>query len=402
MPQRNWTTERVRANFRIDTFSAVCAGAYLGVVVAFVPVVVRRMGGSTFEVALVVAAPFLGHLLTPLFSYLFAGLRPVRVVAATGTVSRLIFLCGVLVATTPFLLALTSVVSWMIAIANIASYATLMQAIYPDSERAQAMGKVRIGSSLAAIVSATAAGLLIDAVPATIVFAAAALVSLPGALAFARIRHEPPPIPAPRRPVPVVAREIWSDRRYRRLLVAFSVFGFGNLMNAAVFPIMLVDHFNAPNTFVGVMAALQSGTMVVAFLAWGRFIDRGSSLRMSVVNTALVLLVPLGYLVAPSTLFLLPVAIVAGITNAGGDVMFFTNVVQIAPHGRVGEYAAAQSFLLGVRGTIAPFVASLLLVTVAPQAVLVLSITLMVTGLVMLDRAVRAVTPVPALEPAPA
>ena len=144
------------------------------------------------------------------------------------------------------------------------------------------------------------------------------------------------------------------------------------------------------------MTALQAGSAVVAYFVWGRFIDRGSSLRLTVINTALVLLMPLGYLLAPSTVFLLPVAVIAGITNAGGDITFFTNIVQLAPRERVGDYAVAQSSLMGMRGTIAPFAASALLTAFSPQAVMVGAVGLMVAGLVVMDRAVRAATAQPA------
>ncbi|HEX9495790.1 MAG TPA: MFS transporter [Candidatus Limnocylindria bacterium] len=386
---RNWSAERVRGNFRIDAFSGVMAGVYLGVTVAFLPVVVRRMGGSAEDVALVVAGPFVGHLFSPVFGYLLAKVPPVRVTAITATLSRLIFLAGVLLAATPFALALVSVTTWVIAIANLSSYATLMQGIYPDSERASAMGKVRMGVSIASIASATLAGIFIDAFPATLVFAVAAAASLPGALAFARIRHERPALAPIRRRPSRIARDVWRDVRYRRLLISFTIFGFGNLMNYALYPILLVDHFNASNSFVGFMTALQSGTAVIAYLVWGRFIDRGSSLRISVISTALGLLMPLGYLFAPNVWFLLPVAAVAGITNAAGDITFFTNIVQIAPRDRVGDYAVAQSSLMGLRGTIAPFAASTLLTLVAPQSVMVFAMGLMVVGVFVMDRAVR-------------
>ncbi|MHB8631108.1 MAG: MFS transporter, partial [Candidatus Limnocylindria bacterium] len=378
---RNWSAERVRRNFRIDAFSGVMAGVYLGVIAAFLPVVIRRMGGSAEDVALVVAAPFVGHLCSPVFGYLLARFRPARVTAVTATLSRAIFLVGMLVAATPMALAFVSVTMWVIAVANMASYATLMQGIYPDSERASAMGRVRIGASIASIASATLAGLVISSVPATIVFAVAAAVSLPGAIAFGLIRHDRPAIGPLRHHPSRIARDVWRDRRYRRLLLSFTIFGFGNLMNAALYPILLVDHFNAPNSFIGFMTALQAASAVVAYFGWGRFIDRGSSLRMTVINTALVLLMPLGYLLAPSTPFLLPVAVVAGITNAGGDIMFFTNIVQLAPRGRVGDYAVAQSSLMGVRGTVAPFAASALLTVFPARTVMVFAMILMVSGL---------------------
>jgi len=386
---RNWSAERVRANFRLDAFSGLMAGVYLGVIMAFLPVVVRRMGGSTTDVALVVAAPFIGHLFSPVFGYLLARFAPVRITAVTAVAARLVFLIGVLIVTTPFALALVSVTTWVISIANMASYATLMQGIYPDSERASAMGKVRVGVSIASIASATLAGLFIDQVSATIVFAVAAAIAIPGGVAFGRIRHDPPAIPPVRRRPSQIAVDIWHDRRYRRLLLSFTVFGFGNLMNAAIYPILLVDHFNAPNSFVGYMTALQWGAAIIAYYAWGKIIDRGSSLRLTVINTALVLLMPLGYLLAPNMYFLLPVAIVAGVTNAGGDITFFTNVVQLAPRDRVGDYAVAQSSLMGMRGTIAPFAAAGFLSAYAPRTVMIFAMGLMVIGLLIMDRVVR-------------
>ena len=403
MPDRNWSAERVRANFRLDAFSGVLAGLYVGVIAAFLPVVVRRMGGSTTDVAVVVAGPFVGHLFSPVFGYLLARYAPVRITAVTAVAGRLVFLVGVLVVTTPFVLALVSVTMWVISVANLASYAMLMQGIYPDSERASAMGKVRSAASIASITSAILAGMFIDQVPATIVFAVAAAIAIPGGIAFGFIKHDPPAIPPVRRRPSQIARDVWGDQRYRRLLLSFTIFGFGNLMNAAIYPILLVDHFNAPTSFVGYMTALQWGAAIVAYYVWGRFIDRGSSLRLTVINTAIVLLMPLGYLLAPNMYFLLPVAVVAGVTNAGGDITFFTNVVQLAPRDRIGDYAVAQSSLMGMRGTIAPFAASALLASLSPQTVMVFAIGLMVAGLVIMDRAVRSVGDAqPVLEIAPA
>src|SRR5207253_1644765 len=263
----NWAPARVRRNFRIDLTSVILGGAYISVVVTFMPIVVRRMGGSPSDVALVVAAPFIGHLLSPLFTFLFAGVRPVRVTAGTATASRVVFLAGVLVA--------------------------------------------------------------------------AAIIALPGAISFFWIRYDPVAVRT-RRPIKQIAQGVWADRRYRRLLLAATVFGTGNLMNVAIFPIMLVDHFDASNSFVGAMMVVQSATMIVAYLVWGRIIDRGSSIRLTLVNTVVTILVPIGYIAAPATWALLPVAAIAGIVTAGGELTFFTNIVQLAPRERIGEYAAAQ------------------------------------------------------------
>jgi len=316
-------------------------------------------------------------------------LPPVRVVAGSSTLARVLFVVGVLVAATPLMLAATTVVFWVATVANIASYAALMQGIYPDRERAEAMGRVRVGAAVAGMVSTIVAGALIDAVPAGAVFAVAALISLPGSLAFFRIRHEPAAHGEHRRPVREVARDVWSDRRYRRLLLSFLVFGWGNLMAAAVYPLVLVDRFDASNTFVGVLATVQSATMILAYPLAGRLIDRGSSLRQTYIATLLTILIPAGYAVSPAVWGLLPVSVIAGVTIASSELTFYTNLVQMAPRGRVAEYAAAQSLLLGARGTLAPFAASALLAVVLPRGVLFVAVAFMVVGSMLMGAAVR-------------
>ena len=389
MTQASWLPSRVRRNFEIDLFSAVCAGTFVSVLVTFMPVVVRRMGGTPTDVAIVVGAPFVGHMLAPFFTMLFAHIPAVRVVAGTSTLARLIFVAGVLVAATPLMLAVTTVFFWIVTVSNVAIYTSLMQGIYPDRERGYIMGKVRVGASVAGIVAAAVAGLLIDIVQAQWVFAAAAVIALPGSIAFFKIEHLSAGTTPPRRPLANIVRDVWSDRRYRQLLLAFLVFGWGNLMNFAIFPIMLVDHFDAPNTFVGILSAAQSATMVFAYVVVGRLIDRGSSLRQTMIGTVLVLLMPIGYIVAPSYWFLLPLAVVGGITQASGELTYYTNVVQLAPPDRIAEYTAAQSLLLGIRGTLAPFAASALLVAYEPRIVLGIGLAFMVVGTVILSGAIR-------------
>jgi MFS family permease len=264
-----------------------------------------------------------------------------------------------------------------------------MRGIYPDTERAHVMGKVRVGSSIGGIAAAALAGTFIDVIPAQYVFAAAAILSLPGSIAFFQIEHEGEGGFSARRSLVAIARDVWRDHRYRRLLLSFTVFGWGNLMNFAVFPIMLVDHFDAPNTFVGILSAVTSAVMIGAYVVVGRLIDRGSSVRQTFLGTLLILLVPLGYVIAPSYWFLLPVGIVAGIAQASGELTYHTNVVQLARPERIADYAVAQSLLLGIRGTLAPFAASFLLGQFEPRAVLLVGLAFMVAGTVIMFGAVR-------------
>jgi MFS family permease len=400
---RNLAPERVRFNFRHDLTSASFAGVFFGFVVPFMPVLVRRMGGSELEVSLVIAAAFIGHLLSPLFVYLLAGMPPVGVVAASSTLARVVFLIGVLCATEPLFLAVAYVAFWILTLANIAAYTTLMQDIYPDEHRASAMGRVRIGGNVAGIITAAIGGavLQVSSEPMA-VLAAATGISLVGSLAFFRIRHERPVarvrVAGPRQ----LARMSFSDRAFRGYLGAFMVLGFGNLMGATIYPLLMVDRFDAPNAFVGLYAAVSAASTMAGYAFWGRLIDRGSSVALTLMNSALLIGLPLGYLLAPNAFFLLPTAILTGFTLAGGDLTFITNVVQLAPRGRVGDYMAAQSFALGLRGTVAPFAASALLVATGATAVLAVVLGLIAVGVFML-RGVTARLPEPeAVAPEPA
>jgi MFS family permease len=154
-----------------------------------------------------------------------------------------------------------------------------------------------------------------------------------------------------------------------------------------------VDHFNASNSFIGAMTAVSSATMIVAYLIWGRMIDRGSSIRLTLLNTVVTLLIPIGYIAAADVWLLIPVAVVAGIVNAGGEITFFTNIVQIAPRDRIGEYATAQSLLMGLRGTAAPFVAAALLGVADPRVVLLIGVIFMTAGCAIMAGAVRLIAP---------
>jgi MFS family permease len=358
------------------------------------PVVVRRAGGSAVDVALIIAAPFIGHLLSPFFAYIFTGMDRVKVVAGTVVVARLVFIAGMLAATTPLFFALTTVTFWVITIANVAAYTSLMGAIYPPRERAQAMGKVRIGFSIASIASAGLAGAFIDVVPAGWVFAASAIISLPGAVAVFFMRTDAPDTADVRRPFWEIAPDIWRDVRYRKLLQSFVVFGIGNLGNAAMIPLLLVDRFDAPNEFIGAYAAVQAATAIVAFWVWGRLLDRGrSSVVWAARNSALTLFIPIGYILAPNVWVLLPVAVIAGISIAGGELTYHLNVMQLAPPGRVVEYATANSFLLGVRGTVAPFLFSALSTIFPLTLVMLFGLACMSVGLVLMARVVRLPDP---------
>ncbi len=385
MSDRNFAPERVRANFRMDLLSGVFAATMFSFVTPFMPVLVRRLGGSELEVSLVIAAVFIGHLLSPLGAYFLSPVPLVVTVAATSALGRAVFLAGAIASGAPLVLTLAYVGFWIFTLSNIAAYTGLMQRIYPDEQRATAMGRVRIVANLAGLVAATLGGFVLQIVaePAK-VLAAAAAISLLGTVSFLRIRHEEPAVRPRIASPPSLLPMVRADPTFARFLLSQTVLGFGTLIGATLYPLLLVDRFDAPNAFVGIYTATAAAATMASYHFWGSRIDRGSSIRLTLANSTLLLGMPLVYLIAPTTWALLPAAIFAGLAQGGGDLTFFTNLVQMAPKGKVADYMAAQSFALGVRGTIAPFVASALLLTTNATVVLTMVVIVVAAGLLLL------------------
>jgi hypothetical protein len=262
---------------------------------------------------------------------------------------------------------------------------------------------VRIGANAATLVASFVGGAVLQVTndPAR-VFAAAGLISVFGSVLSLAIRHdEPMARPRPASPVRLLPMA-WRDTTFRRFLVASTVFGFANLTAATLYPLLLVDRFDAPNAFVGLYTATSAAATMVGYWFWGHRIDRGSSVRLALANTTLLLAVPALYLVAPSIWVLLVAAAINGFNFAGGDLTFVTNVLQLAPRGKVADYMAAQSFTLGVRGSIAPFVASGLLFITNVSLVLAISIVFMTLGILLQRQVVARVVARDAIAPVPA
>jgi MFS family permease len=380
----NLAPERVRWNLRVDIATAVVGATMSGFVVPFMPVMVRRMGGSDFEVSLVIAAAFFGHLLSPIGVYVLSRAPLVSASALPPTVGRAIFALGALSATTPLSLAVPYVAYYILSVANIGAYTMLMQRIYPSEVRATAMGRVRISANAAVLVASFAGGAVLQVSndPAR-VLAGAGFISVAGALIFLGIRHDEamarPRLASPLGLLPLA----WADATFRRFLMASMVFGFANIVAGTIYPLLLVDRFDVSNAFVGVYTATSAAATMVGYWFWGRRIDRGSSIRLALSNTTLLLAVPAIFLVAPSAWLLLVAAAISGFNLAGGDLTFVTTVLQIAPRERVADYMAAQSFTLGLRGAIAPFVAAGLLLFIDANLILAAVIVFMAAGIVL-------------------
>lgn len=373
-----------RYAFRIDVGSMFLAGLYTGAVFPFVAVIARKdLHAAPQVLAMLAAAPFIGNLLALFFARSMEGDRKVPFVKWTHLFGRFTMALTCFASSAIPFAAVVSASQCVGAIATPA-YAAIIQDVYPVSQRGRILGISRAAIVLAQIFSTLLVGWLLGFVSYRYVFPFAAATGMAAALVFSKIQGPtPPPVDEDSEPKPRPAsspfrrfgnealetvRFIWDtlgilriDPAYRWFALSVFTYGFGNLLTIPIIPLLQVDELHIQTWQVSILTVATQITMVGAFFYWGRFVDIRSPQLGVVVNILLTALVPLFYVAAgtllpPSPWVLVPAFIITGIVGAGIDLSYFSALLTFAGDRDVSRYQALQSFLLGVRGTIAPFI----------------------------------------------
>lgn len=156
-------------------------------------------------------------------------------------------------------------------------------------------------------------------------------------------------------------RWVKADRDFRTLLISWMIMGVGNLIAWSLFVEFLANPRHGHSLPTSTVAWL-TGVVPVVFRVgftypWGVLFDR---VNFFVVRASLNVVFALaclcyycggalGWWVAGMALF--------GIAGAGGNVTWSLWVTKLAPKHAVAEYMSVHSFLTGLRGMVAPYLA---------------------------------------------
>lgn len=369
---------KARYAFRVDVTSMFMAGLYLGAVFPFVNVIARKSLHASPEIlALIAAAPFFGNLMALFWARAMDGKAKVPFVKWSHLGARFTVSLAHFAATAaPFAL----VVSGAQIIGTIATpaYAAIIKDVYPESQRGRILSISRAATQVAQIFSTLLVGWLLGFVSYRYVFPAAAVVGMAAAVVFSRIQPEegatPEAVEEPAGPkvsalqnLGETLRFVWNtlgilrtDVAYRWFALSVFTYGFGNLFNTPILPLLQVDELHIEEWHVSILTVAMQLVTAGAFFYWGRFVDLRSPQLGVAVNILLNASIPLFYILAGTLLpaspwVLLPAYVITGIVNAGIDLSYFGAILTFAGDRDVSRYQALQSFLLGVRGSIAPF-----------------------------------------------
>lgn len=356
--------ERQRLTYRNEKWRAASQGVLETAGTTFALLIaVRHFDAGPTAKALVVAGVACGLLLSPLFtSWVGAtGWRVSRAAAGLGFVGALGW---VLAAVSPWLPGYIAgaLIGSVCTTAGVPLITQMYQNNYPREQRGRLFARTVMIRIATAALFAWLAGSALTADFSryrwVLVIFAAAL-----ALGSWRLWGTPSaPLERPERRHPLQSlRFAGTDPVFRRALISWMLMGFGNLM---MLP-MRVEYLANPRyglalaagTIALLTAVLPNIARLLVNPIWGALFDRMNFFLLRILINLFFIVSILSFFTGGTLTGLIIGAILFGLANAGGELAWSLWVTKIAPPERVAEYMSAHTFLTGVRGLAAPFVA---------------------------------------------
>ncbi|MFZ2959997.1 MAG: MFS transporter [Candidatus Ozemobacteraceae bacterium] len=363
-----------RRAFLIDALSASYYGLYIGFLLPFVPVLMKRLGADPLQMGICLAAPFLALMLSfPLMPRL-SGYKALSIVSIPCLFARpAVALIGVF--TDPWLVLLVYLLNQIVEGVGLSPYTRLLKAIYSDRGRSRAMGFVRSYQAVFQIMAAALGGMMIDRGLTFLTFGLSGISGLISAANFLRVipPDESPTYSASGFTPRDIYHTIVDCEPFLWLNATVMLFGFGNLLVVGVLPTVLVEQFNISNTSLGVLTCCTNVMLVLCYALLGKFIFRYGPQRGMLLALTAGMLVPWLILLAPRTEFLAVPYLFIGIMNAGFDLSWLLCIIAFVPAELIGTYAVVYTLLIGLRGFIATMVSNLALPVIGSSTFLLIA-----------------------------
>ena len=349
----------VRHNMYVDV-RAACTHSVMATIITFLPIVLRRSGASTEQVAYYFAITTLGLLTTNVSMWLMRrfGMKPVILIC--WLVGRGSFLLTAFAFNATSLLAIFTLF-WLLETWPSPAYVQTIQIIYPIEQRGRILAAVRVGLVALSLTLTPLAGWILDHWGYRVLLPFAGISGIGSSLIFYSLMRKIPNTMTESTSRVISPMEILkSDSRMRFYLAGLFLFGLGALMAAPLFPIIQADRLNLSYSVIGLLGFVQSLFWFLGYLFGGRMLDKLGGIRALQIVFALNALVILPYIWASDGWMLLPSFIAAGLVTAGADLAVLYTISHLAGPERTPDYAALNSTIAGLRGLLGPLMGSML------------------------------------------
>ncbi|MBI5303095.1 MAG: MFS transporter [Chloroflexi bacterium] len=381
-------------------------GVLFGMIQAFLPVFVLRLGGSDVHVGLVTALP---ALIIAVFSMPGSLLvererKPLSALIFSALIQRSGYLAIALV---PFffvthradlVIVLIGLLSIPLAIAAIGFTAMFARAVKPE-RRAHVVSIRNVWLGVSSTAVALLGGRFLDWVvfPLNfqILFAIGFLAGMVGLYHLARLHVPNEPSVAPTR-----TRLSWratltmvtTQRAFARYAITLFIYHWGLFFAAPLFTIYWVRNLGASDGWIGIINMVTNATTIIAFPLWGRAATRQGNRRVLILTSAALASIPIVTAFAPSLETLLFVAFLGGVIAPGFSLAFFNGLLEACPEQHRATYVGAFNALINVAAFLAPILSSSLTVLFSVPLLLVVAGAMRLTGAILIWRG-RALAP---------
>jgi len=375
----------VRRDMYVDV-RAACTHSAMATILNFLPIILRRSGASTDQIAYYFAVTSIGLLTTSFSMWLMRRLGMKKVALFFWLVGRGSFLLTAFALNSKTLLMIFTVF-WIVEPWATPAYVKTMEEIYPSHQRGRIMAFVRVALVSLTFIITPLAGLILDSWGYRVLLPLAGLSGLGSSLTFfSLLRRIKDPSLTPSQTASSPWSILRSDLRMPLFLSGVLFFGLGVLISAPLFSAVQVDRLNLSYTQVAWLGLAQSIFWFFGYLFGGRLLDRLGGIRVLQIVFVINALAILPYIWATRGWMLLPAFIAAGLVTAGADLAIMYSVIELAGAERVPSYWAVTSTVAGLRGLLGPLIGSVLVKMGWPfWTIFLLSVVLTLTGAAVLS-----------------
>jgi MFS family permease len=358
-----WLVGPLPPSVRRDMYtdlSAACTHSVMATIVTFLPIILRRSGATTGQLAYYFAITAVGLLTTNVSVWIMRRWGMKRVAFLCWLLGRGSFVLTVFAFNATSLLAIFTFF-WLLEAWPTPAYVQIIQTIYPIQQRGRILATVRVGLVALILVFTPLAGWMLDHWGYRALLPLAGISGIGSTLIFTSLMRRVPITVAEHSQRPITALQILkTDQRMWFYLGGIFLFGLGALMASPLYAIIQVDQLNLTYTTIGLLGFVQSAFWFLGYLFGGRILDRIGGIRSLQIVFAINMLVMLPYIWATQGWMLLPSFVAAGLVTAGSDLAILYTVSSLAGPDHVPSYAAINSTISGFRGLLGPFIGSFL------------------------------------------
>ncbi len=362
-------------NVQIDAVGVGLAAA----AAPFIPVFLTRMGASSWQIGLLSSMPALTGLLLaiPIGRYLqrqariipwfsFSRLGVIACYALTGLAGLLIRDETVLIPTVLLIWALATLPQTILAI----TFSVVMNAVAGPTGRFELMTRRWSLLGLTTSITVFIIGQLLDNIPPPYNYPTVFIsLSIGGLISYYFSSHlrlkdrEIPPTPAKE---PLVARvkgywgEISAEKPFTSFLFKRFVYTTGISLALPLFPLFFVNVVKASDSTIAFINTAQVGVMIIGYFFWSHQSRARSSRLVLLWTTFGMSLYPILMAMTRSPSMMVAFAGMAGIFQAGLDLVFFDELLRTIPPERSATFVSFAQSVQYVPTILAPLIGTVL------------------------------------------